>query len=443
MSIPVLTRSSRIRAIAGASAGNAIEFFDFAIYGFLAVYIGQNFFPSGNPTTELLSSFAVFGLAFFARPLGGLVFGSLADKIGRKRVLIIVLTLMSGSSVLVGVLPNYETIGIAAPILLVFLRIIQGFSAGGEYGSGSTFLLESSAPGHRGFGVSWLTVGTTVGVLLGIIVVTALTAIMGAEAMSAWGWRIPFLFAAPLALIALYIRKKLEDTPEFKVLAAKGDIAKAPVRDAFKMKRNMLIIFGIGAFHATAFYTVFTYMPTYINTVNGFGPELSLWSTLLTGLVVAVVLPTVASLSDRVGRRAVLLAGGICFGVLVLPAFWLITLGNPVLAVLMQVLMGALMATSLAASAVTMPELFPTKIRTTGMSIGYSIPAALFGGGAPFIATLLIAQTGITVAPAFFLIVTAAIGVTAAAFLKPTDLFDDTYLESLAKAERNSAPILR
>ena len=443
MSIPVLTKSSRIRAIAGASAGNAIEFFDFAIYGFLAVYIGHNFFPSGNPTTELLSSFAVFGLAFFARPLGGLVFGSLADKIGRKRVLIIVLTLMSSSSVLVGVLPNYETIGIAAPVLLVFLRIVQGFSAGGEYGSGSTFLLESSAPGHRGFGVSWLTVGTTVGVLLGIIVVTGLTAIIGAEAMSAWGWRIPFVFAAPLALIALYIRKKLEDTPEFRVLAAKGDIAKAPIRDAFKMKRTMLLIFGIGAFHATAFYTVFTYMPTYINTVNGFGPELSLWATLLTGLVVAIVLPTVASLSDRVGRRAVLLSGGIGFGVLVLPAFWLITLGNPILAVLMQVSMGALMAASLAASAVTMPELFPTKIRTTGMSIGYSIPAALFGGGAPFIATLLIAQTGVTVSPAFFLIVTAAIGVTAAALLKPTDLFDDTYLGSLAKAEPKSAPSLR
>ena len=424
------------RAVLGASAGNAIEFFDFAIYGFLATYIGRNFFPSSDPTAELLSSFAVFGLAFFARPLGGLVFGPIADRLGRKFVLILVLTLMSGASVLVGVLPTYAAIGVWAPVLLVFLRVLQGFSAGGEYGSGSTFLLESSPRSRRAFGVSWLTVGTTVGVLTGIIVVTILTAILGETAMMDFGWRIPFLFAAPLGIIALYIRRRVEDTPEFKALSAHGDISRAPVKEAVKMKRNFALIFGIGAFHATAFYVVFTYMPTFINTVAKHGATLSLVSTLLTGVVAAVLLPTMASVSDRIGRRPILIVGGICFLLGVWPAFALILIGDAVTAVICQILLGTFMATSLSASAAAMPELFPARVRTSGMSLGYSIPAALFGGGAPFIATYLIQQTGVPTAPAFFLMVTAIVGLTAAFFLRPTDLHDDTELLSETPSEQ-------
>jgi MHS family proline/betaine transporter-like MFS transporter len=257
--------------------------------------------------------------------------------------------------------------------------------------------------------------------------------------MMEYGWRIPFLVAAPLGIIALYIRRRVEDTPEFKAMSHRGEISQAPVREAVRMRRNFLLIFGIGAFHATAFYVVFTYMPTYINTVAKHGATLSLVSTLLTGVVVVVLLPTTASLSDRIGRRPVLLAGGLGFLVVVWPVFQLILVAGPVVAVICQLVLGAFMAVSLSASAAVMPELFPARVRTSGMSIGYSIPAALFGGGAPFIATFLIQQTNVPTSPAFFLIGTAIIGLTAALFMRAADLHDDKeLLEGSSPSQKNS-----
>ncbi|MDA3630781.1 MFS transporter [Saccharopolyspora sp. WRP15-2] len=419
----------RVRAITGATAGHAIEFFDFTVYGFLAVHIGHQFFPSGNPTAELLSSFAVFGLAFFARPLGGLVFGPLADRIGRKQVLVLVLTLMSGCSVLIGLLPTFETWGIAAPVVLVLLRTLQGFSAGGEYSSGSAFLLEFAGPGRRAFGVSWLTFGTTVGLTVGIVTVTGVTAVLSEEAMADWGWRLPFLMAAPLAGIALYIRAKIEDTPEFQALAQTKQINAAPVRDVFGRGRSLALIVGIGAMHATCFYAVFTYMPTYIGTVNQYGATFALISTLVCAAVTLVALPLLATLSDRVGRRPVLIVGSLGFAAIVFPVFSGITLGNPALAMAGQVGLGLLTATYLAASAAAMPELFPVSVRSTGVAIGFNIPAALFGGGAPFVATYLIDVTGWTVAPAIYLLGTALIGLVAALVLRPADIHSDEIVD--------------
>ncbi|MEU4311326.1 MFS transporter [Nocardia sp. NPDC024068] len=419
----------RVRAIVGATVGHTIEFFDFTVYGFLAVHIGATFFPSEDPTAELLSSFAVFGLAFLARPLGGFVLGPLADRIGRKRVLVLVLTVMAACSVGIGVLPGYDSWGIAAPLVLVLLRTLQGFSAGGEYGSGSAFLLEYAGPNRRAFGISWLTFGTTAGLMLGITVVTGLTAALGDATMADWGWRIPFLLAAPLAGIALYIRAKLEETPDFRTMSETGSLSTSPAREVLGRGRRLALIVGIGAMHATCFYAVFTYMPTYIGTVNDYGSTFSLVSTMCAGLATMVTLPLVARLSDRIGRRPVLLAGSLGFAVLVFPVFAAITLGNPVLALASQLALGILTAVYLSASAAAMPELFPAAIRSTGVSIGFNIPAAVFGGSAPFVATFLIQQTGWTPAPSIYLLFTAICGAVAACLLKGSDLHADDLVD--------------
>ncbi|MFE5707656.1 MFS transporter [Rhodococcus koreensis] len=423
-----------VRAIVGATVGHTIEFFDFTVYGFLAVYIGATFFPSEDPTAELLSSFAVFGLAFLARPIGGVVFGPLADRIGRKRVLVLVLTVMAACSVGIGVLPGYDSWGIAAPIVLVLLRTLQGFSAGGEYGSGSAFLLEYAGKGRRAFGISWLTFGTTAGLMLGITVVTALTATLGTETMADWGWRIPFLLAAPLAGIALYIRAKLEETPDFQEMKERDELSTSPAREVLSRGRRLALIVGIGAMHATCFYAVFTYMPTYIGTVNKYGATFSLISTMITGAATMITLPLVARLSDRIGRRPVLLFGSIGFAILVFPVFYGITLGNQALALLAQFGLGLLTATYLSASAATMPELFPASIRSTGVSIGFNIPAAVFGGSAPFVATFLIAQTNWVPAPSMYLLLTAACGAVTAFLLRPDDLHGDDLVDPAAEA---------
>ncbi|MEU2006502.1 MFS transporter [Rhodococcus sp. NPDC019616] len=224
--------SLRRRAFFGAISGNGLEWYDFAIYGYLAPQIGAVFFPNSAPTIQLLSSFAVFGISFFARPIGGLVFGPLADRIGRTKVLVIVLSLMSVSTVIIGLLPGYSTLGFWAPALLVACRLVQGFSVGGEYGSVSSFLAEFSGPGRRGFGTSWMAFSCLAGFLLGSIVATGLNTALGDSAMLDWGWRIPFLIAAPFGAIALYIRLKIEETPEFTLISERGDASKAPLREA-------------------------------------------------------------------------------------------------------------------------------------------------------------------------------------------------------------------
>src|SRR5215211_981031 len=229
--VPQVEETTLRRAIVGASIGNTVEWFDFATYSFLAVTLAAVFFPSGNPTAALLSTFAIFAAAFFVRPLGGLFFGPLGDKIGRQRVLATVIILMSLATFAIGLLPGYATIGIWAPLMLVVCRLLQGFSAGGEFGGGATFLAEYSPDERRGYMVSWLEFSTLIGFILGSGSVLLMNSAFGEDAMIAWGWRIPFLIAGPLGIVGLYIRLKLEDTPEFRALENTGEVAESPLRE--------------------------------------------------------------------------------------------------------------------------------------------------------------------------------------------------------------------
>ncbi len=406
--VPQVEETSIRRAIVGASIGNTVEWFDFAVYGYLAVTLGAVYFPSEDPTISLLSSFAVFGVAFVMRPLGGLFFGPLGDRIGRQRTLATVIILMSISTFVIALLPGYATIGIWAPILLVLARLLQGFSAGGEFGGASAFIAEYSPDNRRGFLVSWLEFSTLIGFILGSTSVLMLSSVLSEEALTSWGWRIPFLIAGPLGLIGLYIRLRLDDTPEFRALESAGEVSQSPFKETVTQNwKPILQVAGLVIIQNAGFYIVLTYMQTYITEQLGFSTTSASLSTVLTLLVGMVLIPPLGALSDRVGRKPVLMASCVGFVVLTYPLFLLLNAGNLAGAIAAHVALGALLAVYLSTTIAALTELFPTRVRYGGFSIGYNISVAIFGGAAPFLATYLISVTGNPLSPAFYLIAAA------------------------------------
>ena len=406
--VPRVEETSIRRAIVGASVGNMVEWFDFAVYGYLAVTLGAVFFPSEDPTISLLSSFAVFGVAFVMRPLGGLFFGPLGDRIGRQRTLAAVIILMSISTFAIALLPGYATIGIWAPILLVLARLLQGFSAGGEFGGASAFIAEYSPDNRRGFLVSWLEFSTLIGFILGSTSVLVLSSVLTEEALTSWGWRIPFLIAGPLGLIGLYIRLRLDDTPEFRALESAGEVSQSPFKETVTQNwKPILQVAGLVIIQNAGFYIVLTYMQTYITEQLGFSTTSASLSTMLTLLVGMVLIPPLGALSDRVGRKPVLMASCVGFVVLTYPLFLLLNAGNLAGAIAAHVALGALLAVYLSTTIAALTELFPTRVRYGGFSIGYNVSVAIFGGAAPFLATYLISVTGNPLSPAFYLIAAA------------------------------------
>ena len=403
--VPGVEETTLRRAIVGASIGNTVEWFDFATYNFLAVTLAVVFFPPGNPTAALLSTFAIFAAAFFVRPLGGLFFGPLGDKLGRQRVLATVIILMSLSTFVIGLLPSYATIGIWAPLLLVVARCVQGFSAGGEFGGASTFLAEYSPDERRGFLVSWLEFSTLIGFVAGSILVLFLTTVLPDDAMTSWGWRIPFLLAAPLGIVGLYIRLRLEDTPEFRALEETGEVSRSPLRETLVENwKQILQVGGLVIIQNIGFYVVLSYMTTYFQDPLGFSPTAASLSTTITLLVGMVLIPPLGALSDRVGRKPLLLASCIGYAVLTYPLFLLLNTGNLFAAVVAQVALGALLAVFISTSIAALTELFPTRVRYGGFSIGYNFSVAIFGGSSPYLAQYLVSTTGNSLSPAFIVI---------------------------------------
>ena len=398
------------RAVRGAAIGNTVEWFDFAIYGFLATYIADKFFPPGDETAALLNTFAIFAAAFFMRPLGGFFFGPLADRIGRQRVLAIVILLMSGSTFAIGLVPGYDTIGIAAPLLLLFLRCLQGFSAGGEYGSGACFLAEYAPDKHRGFVVSFLVWSVVIGFLLGSITVTALETMLSESAMDSYGWRIPFLIAGVLGLVGLYIRLRLKDTPEFEELRDSGEVSSSPLKEAVTTSwRPILQIAGLVVIHNVGFYIVFTFLPSYFTKTLEFTKTNAFVSITVASLVALVLIPPLGALSDRIGRKPLLIAGAVGFAVFTYPLFLLLNSGSLGAAIAAHAGLAAIEAVFVSASLAAAAELFATRVRSSGYSIGYNVSVALFGGTAPYIATWLVDRTGNVLAPAFYVIAAAIV----------------------------------
>ncbi|WP_101951236.1 MFS transporter [Mycobacterium sp. 3519A] len=409
------------KAVSGASIGNAVEWFDFAIYGFLATFIAANFFPSGNETAALLNTFAIFAAAFFMRPLGGFVFGPLGDRIGRQRVLALVILLMATATLAIGLLPTYATIGVAAPLLLLFLRCLQGFSAGGEYGGGAVYLAEFASDRRRGLTVTFMVWSGVLGFLIGSVTVTLLAALLPAAAMESYGWRIPFLLAGPLGLVGLYIRLRLDDTPQFAELSKAKQVAKSPLKEAVGTAwRPILQVIGLMIIFNIGYYVVFTFLPTYFIKTLHFSKTTAFVSITLASLVALVLILPLAALSDRIGRRPMLIAGSVAFAVLGYPLFGLLNSGSVAAAIAAHCGLAVIEAVYVSTAVAAGVELFATRVRYSGFSIGYNVCVAAFGGTTPYVVTWLTAETGDAVAPAYYVVVAAIVSLATILTIRET-----------------------
>lgn len=413
--------SSVRKPIVAASIGNALEWMDYSMYGYLAPVLGLLFFPQKDPTASLLVAFLSFALAFMIRPFGALVFGPMADRIGRKRTLAFIILLMAGSTFLIGCLPTFTAIGIAAPILLILLRLAQGLSAGGETGTAYTFLAEFAPPKRRGFFTSFGNISAFIGALFGSTLVTVGFIALGESGMSEWGWRIPFLIAGPLGLIGLYMRLKIEDTPEFQAIEEKRELQKAPLLEAIRNHWRAMIRCGlVGAMHGVGFYTVLTYLPSFLAQEEAIGSAGAFIGSSVALVSAIIALPIAGSLSDRVGRKPVIIGTCIAYIVLAYPIFMLFTSNNVALALVGQVVFGVIFGFYASAPFAFMAEMFPTRVRVSAYSLGYNVFVALISGPTAFIAVALVARTGNPLSPAFYVMIVAVLALTATLLSKET-----------------------
>ncbi|GAB2805513.1 MFS transporter [Streptomyces daliensis] len=408
------------RNVAAGAIGVFVHWFDWAAYAYLAGTVATVFFPAEDSTSGLLAVFGVFAVSFGIRPIGALVFGPLGDRIGRKRTLSLVIFTMSGATLAIGLLPGYASIGIAAPVLLVVLRLVQGFAAGGEFGSAASFLAESAPRRRRGFGVSWLEVGSLVGFLAGSFVFLLLSTGLDEQQLTSWGWRVPFLVAGPLGVIGFIIRNKIEDTPEYRALEANDTVPHSPARELLRShKRQLLQAAGLMAAMHVPFYAVLTYLVTYETDHLGHSADSAALLSTVISLLGLVLVPLFGTLSDRVGRKPVFIGATVALLLVSTPAFLLMRTG---LAGTWAagLLLGVILAAILGTYAVWSAEVFPTRTRQSGLSVAYNITAALFAGTVPYLMTVLISATGSTLVPGPYLMVFAVVGLVAALSLKET-----------------------
>jgi MHS family proline/betaine transporter-like MFS transporter len=413
---PALVR----RAVKAAALGNAMEWFDFGVYSYIAVTLGKVFFPSGNPTAQLLSTFGAFAAAFLVRPLGGMVFGPLGDRIGRQKVLAITMIMMAAGTFAIGLIPSYATIGVGAPILLLAARLVQGFSTGGEYAGASTFIAEYAPDKRRGFFGSWLEFGTLAGYIGGAGLVTLMTALLSTDDLLSWGWRVPFLIAGPMGIIGLYLRMRLEETPAFaaELEKAEADRPKVPLREMIAGQwRTLLLCMGLVLVFNVTDYMLLSYMPSYLTSELKYDETHGLLVVLGVMALMMVVQPFAGALSDRIGRRPVIAAGCAGFLALSVPALLLIRQGGLLAVALGMGALGLLLVCFTAAMPAALPALFPTRVRYGSLSIGFNVSVSLFGGTTPLVVTALVGATGNLMMPAYYMMAAAVVGGVAVWFM--------------------------
>ena len=410
------------KAIAASAIGNATEWFDYGIYAYGVTYISAAIFP-GDTESQTLLALMTFAVSFLVRPLGGLVWGPLGDRLGRKHVLAITILMMSGATLLAGLVPSYDSIGLWAPILLVLLRMIQGFSTGGEYGGAATFMAEYAPSRKRGFLGSFLEFGTLAGFSLGALLMLGFSLVLGDDAMHAWGWRLPFLVAAPLGLVGVYLRSRLEDTPVFRELEAKGQKEEETATQFKDLLAGywgpILRLGGMVIALNVVNYTLLTYMPTYLEKEIGLSADQSLIVPIIGMLTMMVFVPFAGRASDRIGRKPLWwasLTGLFVFGV---PMFLLMGT-NLAGAIIGFAVLGLLYVPQLATISATFPAMFPTHVRYAGFAIAYNVSTSLFGGTAPAVNDWLTAKLGDSLVPAYYMMAACLVGALALARVPET-----------------------
>ncbi|GAC46790.1 MFS transporter [Gordonia aichiensis] len=408
------------KAIGASAIGNATEWYDYGVYGVSTTYLTHAFFPGSWGTVLTMLGFAI---SFALRPLGGMIWGPIGDRIGRKSVLAITIVLISGATALIGVLPTHAVAGIWAPILLILLRVIQGFSTGGEYGGAATFMAEYSPDKKRGHYGSFLEFGTLAGFSLGTALVLILDLALTDEQMQTWGWRIPFLMALPMGLIGLYLRSQVEDTPVFqeieKQAVVKGSAWSRFVDLLSNYWRPILIMFGMVIALNVANYTLLSYQPTYLKNTINLSEDAGNIVVLIGQLVMMLLIPFFGSMSDRTGRKPMWWFSLIGLFVFALPLYWLMGQGFA-WAIVGFVILGVLYIPQLSTISATFPAMFPTQVRYAGFAISYNVATAAFGGTAPLVNDWVIKVSNWNLFPAAYMMGACAIGMVALVFLKET-----------------------
>lgn len=408
---------SKVATVLRVTSGNFLEMFDFFLFGFYASYIAKAFFPVGNEFASLLLTFMTFGAGFLMRPLGAIVLGAYVDQVGRRKGLIVTLSIMAMGTILIAFVPSYQTIGLLAPLLVLTGRLLQGFSAGVELGGVSVYLSEMATPGHKGFYVSWQSGSQQVAIIIAALIGYILNKAFTPAAISDWGWRIPFFIGCLIVPFVFYIRRSLEETPEFlarKHRPSTAEVARSIIRDWQIVIAGMLLV----VMTTVSFYTITVYTPTYGSSVLHLTPTDSLIVTLCVGVSNLFWLPVMGALSDRIGRRPLLLTFTI---VTILTAYpiltWLVV--EPTFGKMLIVLLwlSFLYGSYNGAMVVALTEVVPANVRTAGFSLAYSLATALFGGFTPAVSTALIEFTGDKAAPGLWMSFAAICGLLATLFL--------------------------
>ncbi|MXP61843.1 MFS transporter [Roseomonas sp. M0104] len=410
------------RAIAASAVGNATEWFDYGIYAYGVTYISAALFP-GEAAEATLFALATFAISFLVRPLGGFFWGPLGDRMGRKAVLALTILLMAGATFCVGLIPAYESIGIWSTVILIVLRMVQGFSTGGEYGGAATFMAEYAPDDRRGFCGSFLEVGTLAGFSFGALLMLAFSLALGDEAMQSWGWRLPFLVAGPMGLVGMYLRSKMEDTPVFQEMEASHATEPGASTELKHLLarywKPLLVMGGLVIALNVVNYTLLSYMPTYLERRLGLSTQQALFVPIIGMLFMMILLPFAGALSDRVGRKPLWWFSLVGLTVLVIPLYHLME-SSFVGAILGFAALGFLYAPQLATISATFPAMFPTPVRFAGFAIAYNVSTSLFGGTAPAVNSWLIGLTGDELTPAYAMMAACLVGMVALAFMIET-----------------------
>ncbi|MCZ8398350.1 glycine betaine/L-proline transporter ProP [Achromobacter ruhlandii] len=427
--VTVIDNTKLKKAVTGAALGNAMEWFDFGVYGFVAFALGKVFFPDASPAVQTIAALGTFSVPFLVRPLGGVFFGVMGDKFGRQKVLSLTIIIMAISTFCIGLIPSYDSIGLWAPLLLLLCKLAQGFSVGGEYTGAAIFVAEYAPDRQRGFLGSWLDFGSIAGFVLGAGMVLMLQAAMSEAAFLDWGWRAPFFIAGPLGLLGLYLRHAAEETPAFTQQLEKmeqddrdavQERPKVSVREIFaKYRKALLVCIGMVLTTNITYYMLLTYMPTYLSGSLHYPEQHGVLIVVVVMVGMLFVQPGVGFVSDKIGRKPFFISGCLGLMVVAIPSFLLLGSDNIGLIFLGLLLIAIVLNCMIGVMAATLPALFPTRIRYSALAASFNV-AIIIAGLTPTVAAWIVEESGNLMMPAYYLMAAAVVGLITAVFMPET-----------------------